>query len=282
MFYVRYETKEGRVALSPLVYPFAVAGKTIPANLVETSINLETSSGATGMPGENEYLTPQNKLPVGAPVIVATRIPLESIRSGHWTFDNGGYDSLGERDVNIPQSMLVPDETGVGNVLKLDGTQPLKMRLRTWPIGNTTVDFRLNPDPGVTQPQSVIGRTGWSDGINVNLRPNGRIEVVRDGNRDVPQETLISKTPIAFGKWTRVRVTNDNLKLRLYFDGRLDSEVSIKPARSYGNSTWFVGGGHEAATKAGYVNYQGKIDDLTVSGAAFAPNDPGFPMDPLP
>ncbi|WP_052360961.1 endo-1,3-alpha-glucanase family glycosylhydrolase [Geminisphaera colitermitum] len=279
MFYVRYETTRGKVALSRIVHPFSPTGKIVPANLIQTSINLETSSGGTGMPGENEYLTPRDQIPFASPVVIKTRIPLETVRAGRWTFDNAGSDSLGDMPVTIPPGMLIPDESGTGSVLQLDGSHPLKMRLRTWPIGNTTVDFRLNPAPGVTKPQSVIGRSGWSDAININLLSDGRVEVVRDGDRhkNVRKETLVSKTPLVFGKWTRLRVTNDSLALRIYIDGRLDSESSLSPARSYGNSTWYIGGGHEAGIKSGYANYRGKIDDLTVCGAAFAPDDPDFP-----
>lgn len=277
LFYVRYETSAGRTALSPVAWPFAPDGGALPVKLVQTTINLETSSGSSGMPHENEYLTPRHLLPLGPTSVSETLIPRESVRAARWTFDQGGRDSLGELDVTIPDAMLVPGENGQGKALKLDGTGPLKMRLRTWPIGNTTIDFRMKPDAGATQIQSVIGRGGWSDATSVNLLPDGRLQVVRDGNRDVrselvPTETLVAQTPVAFGQWTRVRVTNDSVTLRLYLDGQLDAEFPLRPGRSYGNSTWHVGGGH-----GGHANYKGEIDDLTVVGAAFAPGDPRFP-----
>ncbi|MDR1282618.1 MAG: laminin G [Opitutaceae bacterium] len=272
MFFVRYETIGGRVALSGIVYPFAPKPRHPPANLVQTSINLETTSGATGMPGENEYLTPREKIPLATPSVIKTRIPAESVRAGRWTFDGTGRDSLGDMPVSIAPDLFAPADDGDGMVLRLDGKNPIKMRLRTWPIGNATVDFRLNPEPGATARQSVIGRTGWSDAININLLPDGRVEIVRDGNETVPVEKLVSQTPLPFGQWSRLRITNDSTCIRIYINNRLDAETLIRPARSYGNSTWFVGGGYK-----GYANYRGKIDDLTVCGAAFAPGAPDFP-----
>ncbi|MDR1284253.1 MAG: laminin G [Opitutaceae bacterium] len=282
MFYVRYETTDGRVALSDIIYPFAPKNRLQPATVVETSINLETSSGASGMKGESEYLS--KDIPFRAPSVVATQIPPESIRSGHWSFDGHGRDTLGDMPVtiSIPATCFAEQSGRPGKFLELDGTHPIKMRLRTWPIGNATVDFMLNPAPLPPPPppaspaapappaaiQSIIGRRGWSDAININLLPDGRIEVIRDGNETVPVEKLVSKTPLLFGQWSRLRVTNDSTRIRIYINNRLDAEAPIRPARSYGNSTWFVGGGYKD-----YANYRGKIDDLTVHGAALAPGD---------
>ncbi|MDR1281999.1 MAG: laminin G [Opitutaceae bacterium] len=274
-FYVRYETADGRVSLSDVVYPFATKERFVTINLIQTSINPETPSDRTGMPGKSEYLGSMESISFAAHSVVEARIPLESIRAGRWTFDtpgNAGRDSLGDMPVSIDPAMLESDDRGGGgSVLRLNGENPLKMRLRTWPIGNATVDFLLNPEPGVTAPQSVIGRTGWGDGININLLPDGRIEVVRNGNKQVPVEMLVSRGRLSFGEWSRVWVTNDSRHLRIYIDGKLDAEKAISPARSYGNSVWFIGGGK------GYANYRGRIDDVTVCGAAFAPGDAGFP-----
>ncbi|EIP98044.1 laminin G domain-containing protein [Opitutaceae bacterium TAV1] len=278
-FYVRYETAGGRVALSDVVYPSATKERFVATNLIQTSVNLETTSDRTGSPGKSEYLESMKNIPFGTTSVVEARIPFESIRAGRWTFDtpgNAGRDSLGDMPVSIDPAVLESadgsGEGGEGSVLRLNGETSLKMRLRTWPIGNATVDFRLNPEPGVTARQSVIGRTGWGDGININLLSDGRLEVVRNGNKQVPVETLVSRGRLSFGEWSRVRVTNDSRHLRIYIDGRLDAEKAISPARSYGNSVWFIGGGGR-----GYTNYRGKIDDLTVCGAAFASGDADFP-----
>lgn len=264
MFYVQYQTADGHIGLSNIVYPFAPKGKLLTANVVETSVNLETSSNASGLKGESEFLTAD--IPFRTPSVVTVQIPHESIRSGYWSFDGHGRDNLGDMPVIIAPEMFAPRSldggSGTEQVLVLDGKNPVKMRLRTWPIGNATIDFDLNPDAGVATIQSVIGRRGWSDGISINLLPDGRIEVVRDGSETVPIEKLTSQTKLPFGQWSHLRVTNDSAYLRIYIDNRLDAEKSICPARSYGNSTWFVGGGYK-----NHANYRGKIDNLFVSGA---------------
>ena len=279
MYYVRYETVSGRTALSPIVYPFARKNALIPVNLVRTSINLETTSGETGMPGRSEYLTPKDQIPFQTPDIAEARIPLHSIRAGGWTFDGNGRDFLGDMPVNIPPELFArADDAGKdsGNkVLSFDGKKkPLKMQLRTWPIGNTTIDFRLKPAPDPVSRQVVLERRGWSDGINIHLRPDGRVEVIRNGNENVRTEAFTSTGKLPFGEWSRLRVTNDSTHIRIYINGSLDSEFPVSPARSYGNSTWFVGGGSNQSQ-----NYHGQIDDLMICGAAFAPDDANCPFD---
>lgn len=200
-------------------------------------------------------------------------VPAKGIRRGGWHFEGNGRDVLGDMHVEIDQSLFASSHNGTGMALKLDGQAPVKMRLRTWPVGNTTVDFSLNPDPNPARPQSVIGREGWSDGVNINLLPDGRLEVVRDGGDAVLKVTMVSNTKLPFGKWSRVRVTNDSERLRLYINGHPDAEKPVPAARSYGNSTWYLGGGYRD-----YANYRGYIDELTVLGAAVAPDDPVFRM----
>ncbi|MFH1496590.1 MAG: LamG domain-containing protein, partial [Verrucomicrobiota bacterium] len=269
-FYVRYETKDGRVALSSVVYPVVQVRRLVPVKLVETSINLETTSRETGMKGESEYRS--DDVPFTRPKLIEAKVPIGAIRSGRWHFDGDGRDVLGDMHVKMSDSLFTPADDGVGMVLKLKGDVPVEMRLRTWPIGNATVDFLLRPESKHEKAQSILGRGGWSDGVNINLLPDGRIEVVRDGGDDVPKETLISEERLPLDSWSRVRVTNDSEHLRIYINERLDSERSIAVARSYGNSTWYLGGGYK-----GYSNYRGCIDELTVAGAAFQPGSPDYP-----
>ena len=55
------------------------------------------------------------------------------------------------------------------------------MRLRTYPVGASTVEFLIRPEGKREEAQGVITRSGWSDAVNIYLLPDGRIEAVRDG-----------------------------------------------------------------------------------------------------
>ena len=139
---------------------------------------------------------------------------------------------------------------------------------RVWPGSSATISFHLNPAPYRGKPQSVIFNKGWTDGISVNLLPDGRIEALRTFHirENTPTEKkdferLHGKTALLPGRWTKVEIVADAGTMRLYVDGKFDGEVKLKPVRSIGNCTAVLGGGME-----GYENYAGQFDELSVSG----------------
>ena len=269
-FQLRLETADGKSGWTAPVYPFAKGNAPLPAALVETAASLETPSGATGWKGHNEYLA--GSVPFRTPQLREAAVSPQSIRGGHWDFENDGRDRLGDMPVVIPESMFVPGMAGEGSALVFSGRESVRMRLRTYPVGAMTLDLLLNPDPGRTKPQGVVTRVGWSDAVELNLMPDGRLQAVRSGNGEFPRETFLSSRAIPDGRWSRVRVSCDNRTLRFHIDGSPAGEFPVALGRSYGNCTWFLGQGNK-----GYDNYTGKLDDLTVLGAAFAPDDPAAP-----
>ncbi len=249
-----FQTMDDKLAWSVPVYPFAKDKSPLKQKIVQTATNLDTPSGATGCKGHNEFLT--KNVPFRKPKVIDAVVSPLGIRRGYWDFENGGQDLLGDMPVNIPASMI---DNGV---LKFNGKNSLKMRLRTYPVGAMTLELKLKPEGGRKQKQGIVNRIGWSDAVELFLLPDGHLEVCRSGNDTVPKENFISKQSITDGKWNKVRITCDNAKIRIYIDDKLDSEHTIAPARSYGNCKWIVGQG-----------YIGELDDLKVLGAAFAPND---------
>ncbi len=257
-FQLRFETLDNRVAWSAPIYPFAANAVPFPAKVLETATNLETPSGATGCPGHNEYLT--QDVPFRNPTVCDTLISPLGIRGGYWDFENGGTDRLGDMPVNIPEAMQN------NGSLQFTGKESVTMRHRTYPVGAMTLELKLNPDAGRKSKQSIVTRAGWSEAVELFLLPDGRLEVGRSGNNTIKKETVISKNAIPSQAWSRVRITFDNAMIRIYINDHLDSEFKVASGRSYGNCKWTLGQG-----------YTGKLDDLKVLGAAFAPGDANDP-----
>ena len=269
IFYLRLETDSGKVAFSDMVIPFAPM-ESVRMNVLETSVNLETSSGAAGMPGRSEYLS--KNVSLQQPVLTSVAVHPAELRKGRWTFERGGTDELGDMPIALKPEMVVADGVNGGKCLKFDGQNPLTMRRRTYPIGAAPLDFFISPDGGRAADQVLIGRGGWAGGMNAVLKKDGKITVIRKGGTKTPVTVLNGKTAVPDGKWSRIRVTFDEKTIRLYLNGRLDAEMAVKPVREYGNCTWFVGGGIKNMD-----NYKGRLDDLTVLSYPTAPDDKNFP-----
>lgn len=280
LFYVRYETVDGRVCHSRPVLPFAQQGKMVKMNLLNTFVNLETSSGASGMHGRWEYLTPPAQVPFKTPSVTENRVHPAVIRKSRWTFENGGEDSLGDMDLRSTRYTWTADKTFAapgghngGKCLKFDGRKTLRMQMRTYPMTAFTLDFYIKPQGGGKTRQAVIFRHGWSGGVDVYLLPEGNIELVRNGGDHAPVEKLLSRASLPADRWTNVRIVNDEKSLELYLDGKLDAKREIAPVRSYGNCTWFLGGD-------GKSNFTGLLDDITVLGVPARPGSPLYPALP--
>lgn len=272
IFYVRLTTRSGRIIFSNPIAPFA-AGKPLHlVDVIETGVNLETSTGMTGRPNRTGLLNP--------PLLAAdrmVRVPVHPacFRSGRWTFENEGWDDLGERPFQTAKSLewkernliKAPGENG-GKALALNDKTAIAFRARSYPIGACTIEFSLNPDtlPGKNQP--IITRTGWQEAFNFTLLADGRIEVIRNGGKESVEARIISRTAIPVGKWTRLRLTFDERKIKLYVDGKLDGETAVPFNRRYGNCIAQIG------------PFRGMIDNITFLSRPVPPEDPDFPALP--
>lgn len=270
-FYVRYETVDGKVAFSDVIYPFAKGNPVETLPFIETPVNLETRSGPIGYcrRDRSEFLTPEELLPVRETRLVRKPLSLLTERAVQYKFDGNGEDALGFYSLNIPGGLLVNGGyDGTGGALRFNGKQTLPMRFRVWPGSHAAISFHLKPAPYGGRPQSVIFNKGWTDGISVNLLADGRIEALRTFH--VPEnaptekknfERLEGSRALSPDRWTKVEIVADTETMRLYVDGEFDGEVKLQPVRSIGNCTAVLGGGMK-----GYDNYSGLLDELHVSG----------------
>ncbi len=267
---LHFESADGRNGWSVPVWPFAENTAPIPAKLVETATTIETASGATGWKERSEYLG--KNIPFQTPKVRRAELSPLSIRGGRWDFENNGNDRYGDMPVAIPESMFCEGSAGEGKALCFTGKESVKMRLRTYPVGNSTVEFLIRPDAGRGKAQGIVTRSGWSDAVNVYLLPDGRIEAVRDGNEEFKVEKATSSAAIPDNAWSRVRVSCDNAALRIYIDGKQVAEQPVSPQRCYGNCSWYLGKGDKRSS-----DFAGGLDAVTVFGVAFAPGDANEP-----
>ncbi|MGI5924054.1 MAG: endo-1,3-alpha-glucanase family glycosylhydrolase [Lentisphaeria bacterium] len=270
IFQLRFQFSDERFAWSePLVMNQEAP---IDAFVIQTNINLETPSAASGQPGRNEFITAKELLPVTKTSSVPVKLAPATVRRGLWNFNGDGVDEAGEMHVHIPQEAFTAwDEDGVQQQgLKFDGKRSVKMRLRTWPMGNTSFQIRFKPNaPQSQEPQAIVARSGWSDGFDVALKADGYIKVTRNGNTRaygdknanlVPTTSLESDSPVAFDAWNILKVTCDTRTLSIEINGKPAGQCPIPAARSYGNCTWFIG----AAEK--HANFNGLVDWLKLDG----------------
>lgn len=244
----------------------------ITQNVIQTAITLETPSASSGSGDTHHrpFLTSEADTPFHELTVTARGVHRATVRESFWPLDGSGIDCLGDQTVVIPETWFVTQAGENRKVLTLDGSRKQKMRLRTWPSGSTTVDFWVQPDASRRAVrQTLVYRSGCMDGISVYLEPEGFLSVVRDGDSGVKRERLASRTAIAYGAWSHVRIINDQVSLTLTINGVEQGHCALVPARSYGNCTWFIGGGASDAQ-----NYVGALKDLRVWGIALPENTP--------
>lgn len=230
-FWVRFEGADGTAAATRPIYPFASREDVRTEPIVETATTLEGSTPGSGRPGVSEFLTPSDRLPVKGTRVVQAQV--STLGARRRTFLGGTFDGSGKDRIRLP--------------------------LRMWPSGPATIEFTLCPAASDGRVQGVIFKSGWMDGISVNIDGKGRLEAVRSGAVGDAGTILKSQAPLAAGKAVRVRIEDSGLELRLFIDGRLDGKAPLAPCRQYGNLSVWLGGDAESG-----AFFRGSLTDLSI------------------
>ena len=240
--------------------------------LLATPWTLESSKGGTAFAfrGEPEFLTPENQWPMQGNFTVRVPVSVLTARGAVWDFDGDDgliLDRYGDRDFSVDPGMLVEDGRG-GRALKLDGTRQATLPARLWPMSGVGVtELAIRPEAIGDQPQTIVFKDGWYDGINLNLRPDGKIEVIRcyvgdtNDQNDIKMQTLWSRRSLKAGEWAKIRVEADHGTLTLLIDGKEEGTVRQATFRSHGNGRVILGG-----AMPGCVPFRGLVDDLKLFG----------------
>ncbi|MBI4977799.1 MAG: hypothetical protein HZC28_09965 [Spirochaetes bacterium] len=255
IFYARIETSTGTVFYSSAATPFAASQpRSIP--VTEAFFNLETLAEAPGIPLLSGFLeTPAQQTPVVRKVSVHPA----NFLAGRWTFENGFIDTLGERDLPVweNRSFLTSGGHDGGTSMTFTGTNSLKLRLRSWPLGACTIDLYLKPKAGRSGTQSIIKRGGGSSAVTLSLLPDGTLNVMREGKRAVVSDGFMTTEKLVDDSWNRVRITFDETALSARINGKPAGSKTLQPGREHFNCTIVLGG-----------NYTGALDDLAVFSVA--------------
>lgn len=274
-FFVRYELASGKVGWSPVVFPFENRHH-INKNVLNTAITMETFLDVPPECRPKEYL--DNKSICGfAAGITIEKLHPATVRGNRWTFEDSGADSLGELPIrqgaynqNLPLALLAKKQGyNGGTALNFSGNVSLTMPYRSFPVGAFTLDFYLNPILGPEQ--TVLFHRGLASTISIDLSAEGILRITRSGKNEKSQvisDQLTAKSPLRKNVWNHVRVTFDEKELRLYLDNKLNAASPVRCLRAYGNSIWSLGGGNPKQ-----AGFQGMIDDVTLLGQSFRPDE---------
>ena len=276
VFYVQFKTASGKIFISPIITPFT-NGILTNQNVLQTMVNLETSSGASGKPGRTGYLTTP---PFVTPETANVKVHPANLRRGRWTFERNSWDDLGERPIATPKNIIWKERKKFisggglegGKCIKLNGKGGVKIRPRIWPMGPCTIDLYINPAAYPTEKAGIVTRSGWSSGLNLYLMKDGKIEVVRDSlGKKVKPASMVSDITTPLNVWSHIRLTYDGKKAILYINGKITAEKVMPFHMKYGNCTAIIGNG-----------FTGKIDNLTILSYPAAPEDKAFPAMEVP
>ena len=216
-YWVEFELADGSFAESDLIHPFATSREPVAMNVVETPVTLDHPSGATGIPGDRVFLTPESDWPVRETRVVEARVSPQAIR-------RACFDFSGEPMVRP----MLPH--------------------RRWPMGPSRLGCHFTRLAEDGADRLIVGRVGWNEGPELTLLADGRIEAAYVGGTSEcgPAEfrhAVRSRLPLEKGREVLIEVVNDGRSLRLLMDGELQGEVSLPPLRAYGNLSPALGAG---------------------------------------
>ena len=240
VFWVRFETEDGRICDGRPLYPFAGDAERTPRveNIVETHVTLEHPQGSAGRPGHSPFLTPESELPVlGTNLIKAAVSPLAS-RSYRWAgpfaFSGKGGDSV----------KIAP--------------------YRRWPMDKGRISFEFKPecDFGAKGPRiGILWKDGVQPGFSFSCTPGGRVVAYwRETEKSKSVEVLSAGLAKA-GEWNEVVLEWDGVSAALSLNGKPGKSVEMPVCRRYGNCYVHLGRGRKGETPL-----NGKIRNLKAGG----------------
>ncbi len=257
LFWVRLETTDGRVLMSPLVAPFAAGAQPLSTTILQTATALDT-------PTLSAYFSP--------PTLQDSLVPATAhpglLQGGSWNFEEErapGADSLGRNPLvlggGLPffasEPSRVPQRVAGGHnggfCLQFDGVNDrAQMSIRQQPLETQTFSCYVWPDGYGAAPENIVGNADTGNrALHVQLLPNGRISAGRDGM--APATTT---QPLPASAWSKVTVTLDGVHVRLFVNDQLaGSAPDAADFLRYANSIAFLSGPDHP--------FRGKLDDVS-------------------
>jgi hypothetical protein len=274
VFFVRFELEDSTIAESERVRPFAGGKPIVGMPVLETPITIETYPGCLGSPQVvpnvpySEFLADEGSLPVKNTSRMVKDVACGALRREYWAFEENGKSAISDRWADVSKA-----EFGVGpdgrKALKFDGSGKgeVKLPYRMWPMDTATIEMDLAPAASDGKDRTIIRRDGYGAAFTLRQLADGRLEAMWSGVGsggvwDVQcreKHVVASRNALPVGKWSRVKLVNDNSSIRLFVDGKLEGERQYVPFRSYGPTRVFIG-----KDKAGNEPYRGYFSRLKI------------------
>ncbi len=220
-FWVEFEFADGTFAESKVQQPFATERRPIPMAIVETPITLEKTSGASGTPDAQVFLTPEAAWPVKTTRLVSAKVSPFAVRRARFDFSGAPL------------------------------ARP-KLPHRQWPMGpfRLTCSFTPLATDGAAHP--ILSPNGWNEGPSLTLAADGCLVATYTGGTGTYASStgdaaftyeVKTAAPLTHGRRVRLTLVNDGRTFTLLVDGVKAGSCAIAPVRVYGNCSPSIGDG---------------------------------------
>ena len=269
-YFARLEFADGRICETETIYPFCNGGfASLP--VLESPVTLETYPGDLSLPRieplvtYREFLTPLENLPLRETTVRDRKVARAALRCARWPLTGDGVGAFDDRMVmDLKPGSFAAEPDGL-TALSFSGQEQVRLPLREWPMDTARIEFEMAPLDAEGVVRSVIHRKGHGAAFSLRQLGDNRLEAVWSGIgkggvwkvETAERVSVVSRTPVAPRRWTKVRLENDHRFLRIFLDGRLDAEVPFHAFRGFGPVTVILGGGEENLS-----GYRGFIRDL--------------------
>ncbi|MBQ3343214.1 MAG: hypothetical protein IJG84_15050 [Kiritimatiellae bacterium] len=141
--------------------------------------------------------------------------------------------------------------------------------------------YELSVRPSAIGSESGLVGTGNGQ-MSIDVLADGRVKVSRrgavEGAGGVPlgerkEVSVVSRTPLAEGKWTRMAAVYDLRTLSLYVDGRREGEARSAPVREHEWETHVILGAKCSWVWNPVDNFKGDVRDVRIYGRNLSPSE---------
>ena len=200
---------------------------------------------------------------------------------GHLGYTGYNYYHNGPVSVKDPEqqfSIFKRDPDGRG-FLHFSGKDHITIMGSTAFPGASTYELSVRP----AELGKVMGLLGSGNNqIAVKILPDGTVRAARQAETEgmggsAPKNKFVnridSKTRIEAGRWTRIAVVYDCRKLRLYLNGKLESEADSAPVRGHDWINHLLVGASNKWVWDPIEHFTGDIRDIRIYGRNLAPEE---------
>ena len=194
-----------------------------------------------------------------------------------WKFDEGSgsnaHDSSdNENDGAINGAIYILNTmSGFGTALSFNGSSDWVDIPDLSITGDFSIEFWVNLDPGISNPDAVVGQEGGGQDINFYL---GKCRWYTAGEDGFPHDAIIATTSAVASTWEYYAITRSGDTLTLYRNGVVDATIVISDINTLPFHPKAIGRGN-----AGF--FDGLIDEVRIWDGALTADQLGDMTPPI-